>query len=125
MPNNTEIEPIKKPNQKSDFSQKHLLELMLCIEDPLYFIENFVQIQHSMKGSILFVPFYYQRDMIKAFHKNRFVCALTARQMGKCVSSNINVLRDGKYIKIGSLIKLNFKEKIIDWIENKIITLLK
>jgi hypothetical protein len=74
---------IKKPNQKSDFSQQNLLELMMCVDDPLYFIENFVKIQHSKKGAIPFIMFPYQREMIKAFHEQRFVVALCSRQTGK------------------------------------------
>lgn len=56
---------------------------MRCIDDPLFFIERFVKIQHPLKGAVPFQPYPFQVEIIKAFHEHRFSIALTARQMGK------------------------------------------
>jgi hypothetical protein len=53
------------------------------MEDPLYFIETYMMIQHAKRGRVVFEPYEYQRKLIRMFHDNRFSVALTARQMGK------------------------------------------
>ena len=60
-----------------------MLELLQCEDDPIYFITTFMKIQHPTKGSVPFVMYPYQYEMVDAFHNNRFCCALTGRQMGK------------------------------------------
>jgi hypothetical protein len=78
-----ELDIIKKPYSKSDYTEDRLYELARCVEDPLYFITNFMMIQHPIQGALLIEPFPFQVDLIKAFHEHRFTIALTARQMGK------------------------------------------
>jgi hypothetical protein len=125
MPSKTESDIVKKPNLEENFSKKNFLDLVECVQDPIYFIENFVRIQHPMKGAVQFKLFDYQKDMISAFHNNKNTVVLTGRQLGKCFTSNINVLQDDIKVEIGSLIKLSFKEKIVDWIEKQITLLSK
>lgn len=81
--NNTELDIVKRPHTKSSYSEQNLLDLVMCIEDPFFFIKNFVKIQHPIKGAVPFEPYPFQYDLINAFNDQRFVCALTARQMGK------------------------------------------
>lgn len=78
-----EIEIIKKGYQKDLFNAYRKEELKRCSNDPLYFIEKYVMIQHPKKGRIPFKVFPYQREMITSFHTHNQVVALTARQMGK------------------------------------------
>lgn len=78
-----DIDIIKKPYSKSGYTEQNLLELSMCIDGPMYFMENFMKIQHPLRGAIPFEPYPFQIGMIKAFHENRFTVALTARQMGK------------------------------------------
>lgn len=109
---------IKKPYSKSGYTEETLMELMKCADDPLYFIENFVQIQHPMKGAVPFVPYPFQYDLIKAFHEHRFSISLTARQMGKTFASNTIISKNKDQIKIHKLLKtLTFREKIVDLLE--------
>lgn len=79
----SEDNALKKPNAKTAFTNKQLFELAQAIEDPLFFMRNFMKIQHPLKGALRFDPFPFQVRIIKAFHENRFTIALTARQMGK------------------------------------------
>lgn len=79
----TEIEIIKKGHQSDTFTDHTYNELLKCSVDPLYFIETYVKIQHPTKGSVPFEPFPYQREVIDTFHKNKKVCLLAARQLGK------------------------------------------
>lgn len=79
----SELDIIKKPYSKSGYTEETLVELSMCVDDPMYFMETFMKIQHPMRGAIPFDPYPFQRDMINAFFNNRFTVALTARQMGK------------------------------------------
>jgi hypothetical protein len=83
MAKNKDDEVVKKPYAKVKYTQKTLMELMQCIDDPVYFIDNFMKIQHAIHGSIPFKMYPYQYEMLDGFHNNRFVVALTGRQMGK------------------------------------------
>lgn len=78
-----DLEVVKRPNSKSDYSEQHLLELMQCVEDPLYFMSTFMQVQHPIKGALAFKPYPFQVRIIKAFHENRFTILMATRQCGK------------------------------------------
>lgn len=78
-----EIEIIKKGYSRDVFTPEQELELFKCMQDPIYFMEKYVKIQHAMKGRVPFKMFPYQREMIRAFVNNKDCIALTARQMGK------------------------------------------
>lgn len=78
-----ELEVVKRPHSKTDYTEQALLELVQCVEDPLYFVRTFVKIQHPIRGAVPFDPYPFQVDLIKAFHEHRFTVALTARQLGK------------------------------------------
>lgn len=81
MQSNT-YSPTKKPGLVIPYTDKMLDDFDRCIDDPVFFMENFVSIQ-TEGGSRRFTPFDYQKEMIKNFgnHKNNIM--LTARQMGK------------------------------------------
>lgn len=84
----SEDDVIKKPNQKEIYTPEQELEIFKCSTDPLYFVENYVSIQHPLKGKVPFVPYPFQKDMIRAMHEQNRVICLTSRQMGKCISNN-------------------------------------
>jgi hypothetical protein len=73
----------KKANIDDEFTDQNLIDLTRCFEDPVYFIDNFMKVQHATKGSIPLKMWDYQYEMVKAFHENRYVVALTGRQLGK------------------------------------------
>ena len=50
---------------------------------PLYFMENFVKIQHPTKGSMAFKPYDYQKRLIESYNDHRFSIAMLPRQTGK------------------------------------------
>lgn len=81
------VDLVKKGHTKDAYNQEQLTQLMRCIDDPVYFTETFVKIQHPTKGSVNFKLYPFQKEMIEAFAENRFVIGLTARQMGKTTTS--------------------------------------
>ena len=62
---------------------KHLEACMDPITGPLYFMRNFLKIQHPVRGSIPFEPYDYQVRLIDAYHNHKDVIAMLPRQMGK------------------------------------------
>ena len=86
MSKSTEIDIVKKPHQKSSYSQTDLVDLIRCTDDPFYFIHNFVKVQHPLRGALPLRLYPFQVELINAFHNNRFSIALTARQMGKALA---------------------------------------
>jgi hypothetical protein len=81
----------KKGHAKSSYTRDQMRELMMCTDSPIYFMENFLKVQHPKLGSIPLKLYPFQHRMVTAFHEQRFVVGLTARQMGKCLAINTNI----------------------------------
>ena len=74
---------IKKPNLEVEYSNLQIDELRKCANDPIYFIKNYVNIQHPTKGKIKFKLYDYQEKYIRAMHRSRLVISMQSRQMRK------------------------------------------
>ena len=74
---------LKKANVKVEWTQEQLLEYKRCMDDPQYFIENYVKIISLDEGLIQFKMYPFQKEMIGTFHKNRFTICKLPRQSGK------------------------------------------
>ena len=70
------------------FSQEQLIEIAKCTNDPIYFIENYMQVRNMDAGYVQFKLYDFQKKMVKAFHENRWTTVLCGRQQGKCVFSD-------------------------------------
>lgn len=57
-------------------------EITRCGKDPVYFIKNYLKIQHPTKGSIKFDTYPYQDTCVEAFRKHRLNIVLKSRQLG-------------------------------------------
>lgn len=62
--------------------QEQIDELMKCGSDPIYFIKNYLFIQHPEKGRIPFELFEFQEDCIRDFLKYKFNVVVKSRQLG-------------------------------------------
>lgn len=78
---------LKRDGLKQNYSEKELQEYLKCSQNPVYFIENYIQIIHVDKGIIPFKMYDYQKDMINHFNDNRFSIILSCRQSGKTTST--------------------------------------
>lgn len=83
---------LKKANTETEYTYDQLQELKRCADDPVYFIKNYVRIQHPVRGSIPFELYDYQIEMIRGFQQNRYVVVLSARQTGKSQTSAAFIL---------------------------------
>lgn len=96
-------ELIKKPNLKTEYTEEQLLELIRCQEDPIYFIENYTKVQHVSHGSVLLKLYPFQHALINSFHSHDRVIALTARQMGKALALDTQILTPTGFANLGDL----------------------
>jgi hypothetical protein len=77
---------IKKANKKHKYTHEQVLKLEKCMDPktgPLYFMKEFIKIQHPTKGSMAFHPFPYQERLIESYNSHRFSIAMLPRQTGK------------------------------------------
>jgi len=79
---------VKKAGAVTTYTPQQIKELQNCmdaVEGPMYFMENFMYIQHPTKGAIKFDPFDYQRELLHCYHNYRSSINMLGRQMGKCL----------------------------------------
>ena len=74
---------LKKANVQQEWTKKELLEYSKCMEDPLYFIQNYVKIVSLDEGLVPFKMYPFQKEMVGTFHNNRFTICKLPRQSGK------------------------------------------
>jgi hypothetical protein len=46
-------------------------------------MENFVYIQHPIRGKMKFILYDYQKELLRVYHNHRYSVAMVSRQMGK------------------------------------------
>ena len=66
-----------------DWTPEAVEEYKKCMESPLYFIKNYVQIVNVDRGLVKFDMWDFQEDMVNHFHDERFVICKMPRQTGK------------------------------------------
>ena len=77
---------IKKAHAPIKYTLEEINHLEACMDPvtgPLYFAQNFIKIQHPVRGSIPFEPYEYQVRLLEAYHENKQCIAMLPRQMGK------------------------------------------
>lgn len=74
---------VKAAGAKHEFTLDEIQQLKNCINDPAYFINNFVKITSIDKGVVLFKLHPYQKRIIDTINQNRFTICKLFRQAGK------------------------------------------
>jgi hypothetical protein len=77
---------IKKAHKQERYTLEEVKHLEACLDPvtgPLYFMTNFLKIQHPVRGAIDFAPYEFQVRLIEAYHGHKDVIAMLPRQMGK------------------------------------------
>lgn len=62
--------------------EERVQEIVKCGKDPVYFLNNYVKIQHPERGTLPFATYEFQNDVIKALQEHRLNIVLKARQLG-------------------------------------------
>ena len=78
---------VKRDGVQQEFTKEEVKEYARCMQDPAYFIENYMKVIHLDRGLVPFKPYPYQRKMLQHFNDNRFSVVLACRQSGKSISS--------------------------------------
>ena len=74
---------LKKAHTPSRFTKKQIEEVVKCLDNPKYFIEEYLKIVTIDKGLVPFEMYDFQRKMVDTFHDNRFTICKLPRQSGK------------------------------------------
>ena len=83
---------IKRAYAPSEFTPENIQELAKCQRDPVYFIKNYIYLQHPKQGKILFKLYDYQEELVRTLQEERWTIALLARQMGKTQTISMYLL---------------------------------
>ena len=75
---------VKKDGVNIDFTAEQVAEYVKCMNDPCYFICNYVKIISLDDGLVYFKLRGYQEKLIKHITENKFTALLSGRQSGKC-----------------------------------------
>ena len=74
---------LKKADVQQNWTKKSVEEYTKCMEDPTYFIQNYVKIVSIDEGLVPFSLWDFQKEIIDTFHNNRFTICKLPRQSGK------------------------------------------
>jgi hypothetical protein len=74
---------IKPAYKKENYSENQIAEIIKSATDPVYFIRNYIWIQHPTKGRVPFELYDYQIELIACYHQNKYSINMLGRQMGK------------------------------------------
>ena len=80
---------LKKTNVAIQWTNEQVQEFLKCKSDPIYFVENYIQIVSLDEGLVPFKMYPFQEKLVRNFHENRFNICKMPRQTGKsttCVS---------------------------------------
>lgn len=75
---------LKAANVGLEFTEEQKEEYIKCMQDPIYFIENYVYIVTLDEGPKLFKMYDFQKKKIDIMNKNRLFITMEGRQNGKC-----------------------------------------
>jgi len=91
---------VKKAHKKMNYTPEQIQEFAKCadpVDGPMYFMDNFFNIQHPTRGKMLYHPFKYQEELINTYHNYRFSISLMPRQTGKSTSAGGYLLWYGMF----------------------------
>ena len=75
-----------KDKPTSQFTKEELEIIQKCKASPLYFIRNYVSLNHNLDIGYNFIPKDYQEELIEAFEENRITLGNMCRQSGKSLT---------------------------------------
>lgn len=85
---------VKRAFTKVRYTKAKYDELAACydpVTGPAYFIENFMYIQHSIRGREKIKLYDFQYDLIDNYHGHRKSVNMVSRQMGKCLFQDVGI----------------------------------
>jgi len=74
---------LKKVNTPVEFTKEQIVEYQKCQDDPIYFMQNYIQIVSLDDGLVPFKMYDFQEKIVNTIHNNRFTICKLPRQSGK------------------------------------------
>jgi hypothetical protein len=74
---------LKRAGIELPYTEKEVLELAKCVEDPIYFVDNYCYIVTLDHGIQPFKLYDCQKEKVETIHNNRKVIIMEGRQQGK------------------------------------------
>jgi hypothetical protein len=74
---------LKKVNTPVEFTKEQIVEYQKCANDPIYFMQNYIQIVSLDDGLVPFKMYGFQEKIVNTMHNNRFTICKLPRQSGK------------------------------------------
>ncbi len=74
---------LKKSNVPVNWTKDNILEYQKCMEDPIYFIKNYIKIVSLDEGLVPFSMYDFQEEIVNTIHNDRFTICKLPRQSGK------------------------------------------
>lgn len=99
---------LKQPGTRTEYTSEQVVEITKCMQDPEYFINNYIKIVNVDHGLVPFKMYDFQKKIVKTIHENRFSICKIPRQSGKCV--HINTLVKVRNKQTGEVIELTMGE---------------
>ena len=62
---------LKTAQVEHEYTAEQIEEFIKCSKDPVYFIQNYVQIVSIDEGLVPFDMYPFQKEIVGTFHKNR------------------------------------------------------
>ena len=78
---------LKKVNTPVEFTKEQIIEFQKCKEDPIYFMETYMQIVSLDEGLVPFKMYDFQKKIVNTIHNNRFTICKLPRQSGKSTTT--------------------------------------
>lgn len=100
-------------------------EIIRCGKDPTYFINEYVKIQHPLKGIIQFETYDFQDECVAAFQEHRYNIVLKSRQLGLSTVCAAYALWLAIFYKGKSILIIATKKKTADNMLKKVNTALQ
>ena len=74
---------LKSAQVRQEYTQEQVTEFIKCSNNPVYFIESYVNIVSIDEGLVPFKMYPFQSEIVETFHNNRFTICKLPRQSGK------------------------------------------
>lgn len=100
---------VKRAYTKVSYTKEQIDELKACMDPvtgPLYFMSNFMYVQHSTKGKQRFIPYPFQLDLIDSYTHYKKSINMVSRQMGKALCLETPIITPSGFKRLGD-IKVN------------------
>ena len=77
---------VKRDGVNEQWTQESILEYKRCMDDPIYFAEQYIKVISLDEGLVPFHLYPYQKEMFGRYNEFRFNIILACRQSGKSIS---------------------------------------